>query len=155
MKVYFKHFRIPDYKLVKDRGAPTNNELFPYSRSRRKAFNPAPRGGATECLIALDGVGEFKGLALCSRGDAFCYRTGRDLAFERAIGECLAAMENSPPGVEINKNEYLMKIPKEAAPYVAAGFKSLMSDKHYSAEYRKKLGEVLSDVKVIKVRDDA
>lgn len=152
MKVFYKHYRVPSY-VTGLRGQPENKHLFGYSRAKkRKSFTPASTGGATECTIALDNGAVFKGVAFCSYSDPFCYKTGREIAYERAVN---AALETGEQGFVASKNEYVMRIPKSAAPYIAAGLKSLMSDKHYTSEYRARLGEALKDVQVAKFQDDA
>ena len=152
MKVYYKHYRVPSY-VTGLRGQPANGHLFGYSRARkRKSFRPASTGGATECTIVLDNGAAFNGIAYCSYSDPFCYKTGREIAYERAVK---MALETGEQGFVASKDEYVMRIPKGAAPYIAAGLQSLMSDKHYTREYRARLGEALSDVKVAKFQDDA
>jgi hypothetical protein len=52
---------------------------------RLTPWEPMPRGGMTVCLILDDGGQVINtGVALCSRKDNFCYRTGRDKARDRA-----------------------------------------------------------------------
>jgi hypothetical protein len=77
MKILFKHYRTTDIEHKK--GKPKKQWLFHPSW-----FNPglylAPRGGKTVCQIIL-----AEGEATCSMSDQFCYKTGRELAFERAL----------------------------------------------------------------------
>lgn len=77
MKILFKHYRTTDIEHKK--GKPKKQWLFHPSW-----FNPglylAPRGGKTVYQIIL-----AEGEAMCSMSDQFCYKTGRELAFERAL----------------------------------------------------------------------
>ena len=76
-RIVFKHFR---YTL--------NGSIPLHYRRGKSTWDPAPRGGYTKCFIydeddALLGCGK----ADCSRKDAFCYRTGRNISRGRALKE--------------------------------------------------------------------
>lgn len=47
----------------------------------------APRGGITIATVTLPTGETFAGVARCNTSDSFCYRTGRELALDRAFGE--------------------------------------------------------------------
>ena len=47
----------------------------------------APRGGITIATITLPSGETFAGVARCNPIDSFCYRTGRELALDRAFEE--------------------------------------------------------------------
>jgi len=63
-----------------------NGGLRRYYRGK-SPWTPSGRGGLTHCVCVtssgLIGIGE----AACSLSDAFCYRTGREIARERAERE--------------------------------------------------------------------
>lgn len=65
--------------------------LVRYMRGKTLA-RPAPRGGATVCLIfGPDGNVVKQGMSLCSLKDNFDYRVGREKAYDRACkGEKLS-----------------------------------------------------------------
>jgi len=48
---------------------------------------PSTRGGITECLAVDGSVVLAKGYAYCSVQDNFCYRTGRNIARDKAKEE--------------------------------------------------------------------
>lgn len=79
--ITFQHFRVPGKYLVD--GNLTDTVLMPYRRSA-PSFKSAPVGGLTICVIEWDDATYTRGEALCSRRDQFCYKTGRELAEERA-----------------------------------------------------------------------
>ena len=82
MKIRYKHYRI-DKKT---------GTLKPYTRPHRQAdgtrverpFEPAERGGVTECEISIDCYTVVT-KAVCSLKDAFNYKIGRDIARGRAL----------------------------------------------------------------------
>jgi len=89
MEIKYIHFRVPSFVGVNlpKNGKVKHADTFRYSRSSPHYFKPYERGGATVCGIYRDdGVLLGKGLAICSMSDNFCYKTGRDLAFSRAVG---------------------------------------------------------------------
>lgn len=47
----------------------------------------APKGGMTLATITLPTGETFAGTAHCNPIDSFCYRTGRELALDRAFAE--------------------------------------------------------------------
>ena len=76
MKILFKHYRTSDLYAMSKKGKPKKRWLWPLGWCN----TPAPRGGKTVCQIIL-----AEGEATCSMSDQFCYKTGRELAFERAL----------------------------------------------------------------------
>lgn len=50
------------------------------------AYTFNPRGGHTEVDVTIDNI-IFEGRAVCSKSDNYCKKTGRELAFKRAIRE--------------------------------------------------------------------
>lgn len=57
-----------------------------YNRTRpNKRLKLLPTGGETDVVIYKDGLPIAHGIALCSRKDNFCYKTGYKLALERAL----------------------------------------------------------------------
>lgn len=48
-------------------------------------YIPDERGGLTICVIKKDDKVISWGLAECSKKDSFCYATGRNLSYERAL----------------------------------------------------------------------
>ena len=49
---------------------------------------PLPRGGLTVCTIRDDnGIILSADIALCSMSDNFCYKTGRQISYERAMSK--------------------------------------------------------------------
>jgi len=64
----------------------TRGMLRRYYRGR-SPWSPKGKGGLTICVVTTDtgliGVGE----GACSLSDAFCYRTGREIAREKAERE--------------------------------------------------------------------
>lgn len=82
MKIKYKHFRI-DKKT---------GELKPYTRPHTladgtrvdRSFEPAERGGMTECAIENDDGDLLEcGVSYCSEKDAFNYKIGRAM---KALG---------------------------------------------------------------------
>jgi len=80
MKILFKHYRTNDLYAMPKKGKPKKCWLWPLSWFNKNFDDPAPRGGKTICQIIL-----AEGEATCSMSDQFCYKTGRELAFERAL----------------------------------------------------------------------
>ena len=79
-RIYYKHYR---YKhnmpvSVHDVG------LRHYTQGKTK-WQPACRGGKTECHLVLDNDTEIVGVAECSPKDAFVYKVGRDISLGRAM----------------------------------------------------------------------
>lgn len=100
MKAKYIHYRIPDGNFPHDASYIHPIMLSVYNRKWQEFYNPFdrqfkpfPRGGMTECVI-YDTVGNrYRGTAYCSLSDNFCYKTGRELAYERAY-KCF--LENVP-----------------------------------------------------------
>ncbi len=73
-RVVYRHYRI----------CPETGLMYRH-RCKRPDEVPAPRGGMTHCAIIQDGKALRAGMSLCSLKDGFCYRTGRELALDRAL----------------------------------------------------------------------
>jgi hypothetical protein len=80
MKILFKHYRANDLYDLPKKGKPRLRWLWPLNLLLNERYPVAPRGGKTVCQIIL-----AEGEATCSMSDQFCYKTGRELAFERAL----------------------------------------------------------------------
>jgi hypothetical protein len=60
-----------------------------YYRSKNP-WSPTSNGGMTTCMVVLsDGITGM-GWAVCQPEDAFVYRVGRKLAYDRAVADALA-----------------------------------------------------------------
>ena len=103
LKVRYYHHRMlrEDWLNYRDmgitKGSPHVADLLAYNRKKQqfmdmyiRHYQPSPRGGMTECVIydTLSGM-QFVGYAVCSLSDNFCYRTGREVAYERAYKDYL------------------------------------------------------------------
>jgi len=76
-RIVYKHYRI-------HLGDPLNVDC--YYRRGQTEWEPAPRGGITECgIYDRDGICITYGKARCSLKDAFCYRVGREISRGRAL----------------------------------------------------------------------
>lgn len=84
MKTYkYFYYRIPADKPQPKKGPPQLGDVEAYFRHHPN-FVPAPRGGATICVIVdVDGATKV-GAAYCSLADQFSYRRGKDIARGRA-----------------------------------------------------------------------
>jgi hypothetical protein len=80
MKILFKHYRTNNLFIMPRKGEPKKRWLWPLNLLLNERYPVAPRGGKTVCQIIL-----AEGEATCSMSDQFCYKTGRELAFERAL----------------------------------------------------------------------
>jgi hypothetical protein len=82
-RVTYRHYRcVPDGK---------GTRLVRYSKGDPlRPSDVLPRGGRTICFMHVDGK-TYKGEAECSKKDIFCYRTGRALAFYRAVESYILA----------------------------------------------------------------
>lgn len=81
-------FMVQNKRQVKDMvtGKPDDIVLSRYYRSRTNDFVPDSTGGKTEVTVQNVETGEeFTGVAYCSMTEQFCYKTGRDIALERAL----------------------------------------------------------------------
>jgi hypothetical protein len=98
IKIEFRHWRVQSCRINCDlplskKGKPRPNDLWPYYRKNggMKWGWADERGGRTSCVIwknneTIKGMYTIStGTALCSMSDNFCYKTGRDLAFQRAL----------------------------------------------------------------------
>lgn len=72
METIIKHYRYNQ-----------DGKLKRYRRGR-ESWEPNPKGGKTEVMIWRAGK-VYIGIADCSKGDNFCYRTGRWIATYRAV----------------------------------------------------------------------
>ncbi len=70
-RVIIQHYRKNEY-----------GELRLYRRNFHP-FKPQTKGGKTYCKILTEDE-QFVGFAYCSDKDNYCYKIGRELAFERA-----------------------------------------------------------------------
>lgn len=99
VKTLYEHYRVPYCSW--DRGwhnldandirkadnathKPLDKWLFRYEQ-HDKRFYPRLRGGMTTCTLVLSNNKPIVGTAYCSMSDNFCYRTGRQIALERAL----------------------------------------------------------------------
>ncbi|MCK5307406.1 MAG: hypothetical protein KAJ73_02240 [Zetaproteobacteria bacterium] len=104
LKIRYMHFRIPEtLARSDDTGEPGVGKLFRYGRSngwhqRTMFLAPHPRGGLTVCQIfdAKSDTFMAAGTAKCSLSDNFCYKTGRLLAFGRALQSLGKHVESLP-----------------------------------------------------------
>jgi len=102
VRVDYYHSRIPWYKKDTKKGKPDPTYFYRYPRGWRKACglveatlkgikttSPCTRGGHTICTLTTEdelfGQQYWIGIALCSMADNFCYKTGRNLSFQRAL----------------------------------------------------------------------
>lgn len=91
-KITYKHYRIPKFVTELLQGEVPLREValgdvVAYSvryRRNTKDFVPSGNGGYTTCTIS-DGEFSVTGIATCSPGDAFSYKVGREVAYERAL----------------------------------------------------------------------
>lgn len=106
-KVIYSHYRYPSLKetLEDNRNASAkitenkyiylliDNEfyfidsMYIYSRNRQNKFKPSANGGETRCVIVLKNGIESVGTSECSVKDNFCYKTGREIAYQRALAK--------------------------------------------------------------------
>lgn len=86
-KARFQHYRVQAHSLNRlEKGAPPLEHLFRYFTSGKNRFSPDTHGGHTVCqLISNKNAILATGVATCSMSDNFCYATGRELAFQRAL----------------------------------------------------------------------
>jgi hypothetical protein len=79
-KVRFFHWRFVNL-------ASGEKALVPFSRKGHdRMLQPESKGGKTMCKIYNnDRILMAVGFADCSKNDVFCYQTGRNLAFNRAM----------------------------------------------------------------------
>ena len=84
LKVEYTHYRVIGDKLPTDGPAPVST-LYERAANARmgKEFNLS--GGATKCTVTDGEKFAAVGYAQCSMADAFCYETGRNLAYARAM----------------------------------------------------------------------
>jgi hypothetical protein len=80
MKILFRHYRVNDLYAAHKKGKPKKKWLGPLIWFKQKLCELSPRGGKTVCQIIL-----AEGEATCSMSDQFCYKTGKETAFERAL----------------------------------------------------------------------
>lgn len=78
--------------------------VYSYQKGRTK-WTPHQRGGATRCRIVCWDYA-YSAMALCSFSDRFCYETGRDIAFERALEQVRVAYAN-------DREEYNAQVEEE------------------------------------------
>jgi hypothetical protein len=96
VKTLYEHWRVPEYpwqitdyaigemfKADRAQCEPQENWLYRYE-SHNKYFTPKQTGGKTVCTLVLSNGESIVGTAYCSMSDNFCYRTGRQIALERA-----------------------------------------------------------------------
>ncbi len=65
------------------KGKPPSNYL--YSRHMLNGEEILPTGGKTRCFLYLGAGINIVGQATCSMSDNFCYKTGREIAYGRAM----------------------------------------------------------------------
>lgn len=56
-------------------------------RHDHPALKPLAKGGFTICTVKYDGHPVYSAVARCSNKDNYCKKTGRDIAFGRAVAE--------------------------------------------------------------------
>lgn len=84
-RVTFEHYRLPEWEIwFSCVGKPADDSLYHY-RKGVDGWLVSPRGGKTVCHLVLEDGRKFTGEAVCSLSDAFSYKKGRDLSFERAL----------------------------------------------------------------------
>lgn len=81
---YFKHYRYTMQDLFFMGLTHRKGDLLPYSR-RVTFWEPATKGGQTQCVLELDDGKVIVGIAYCSKEDNFCYKIGRKVAEGRAM----------------------------------------------------------------------
>lgn len=81
IKIVFKHYRVEEIcaNQVPKKGKPKRKWLTEKGNGLYRSYS---RGGKTTCQIIL-----AEGEAICSMSDQFCYKEGRELAFQRALKE--------------------------------------------------------------------
>lgn len=86
IKTYVQHYRYDDSVQPPKKGE-VDYRLKRYLRSKDNSFTPSPYGGQTsvELVDGDTGVTLAVGHAHCSRKDQFNYKTGRKIAFGRAM----------------------------------------------------------------------
>lgn len=80
----FQHFRYDK-----------RGRLKRYSRANPD-FAPSHNGGVTVCSILLNGM-IGTGVAICQPEDTFCYESGRNIAFSRALEDVSRAVRARAP----------------------------------------------------------
>lgn len=92
-EVTYAHYRVPELvaEQLKRKGAtlegsPEGKHLLPYSRKQKNQFIPHPTGGKTVVKVHdLETDKYYTASAVCSYGDNFCYRLGREVALSRVL----------------------------------------------------------------------
>ena len=90
VKVTFTHLRainLPGYQPRPRRDRmPEDSDLEQYSR-KRHPYPASTFGGKTIATLKEKETGQVlaQGVSFCSLGDTFCYKTGREIALERAM----------------------------------------------------------------------
>lgn len=103
VKTFYEHYRVPEWDWGFDRvdigdlfdmdkanHKPLDKWLFRYKQNE-KPFVVRVRGGKTTCTLVLSNGESIVGTSYCSMSDNFCYKTGRDIARERAMKQYVAA----------------------------------------------------------------
>ncbi len=82
-EVKYHHWRVSKNGSGFKKGKPPSKHLF--SLWRFKGIYISPKGGKTRCFLYLGGGINIVGQATCSMSDNFCYKTGREIAYGRAM----------------------------------------------------------------------
>lgn len=96
-RIVYKHYRVPTFVVALYNGElPIDKVMASSVRYRKNTgdFVAAGRGGYTTCTITRNGK-TVTGTAICGPKDNFCYKTGRQVAYERAVAR-LAAFTAKP-----------------------------------------------------------
>jgi hypothetical protein len=97
VKTLYEHYRVPLWPFelpetegkyeslaYKEKNRPDERMLIRYEQHTRR-FEPSIRGGKTICKLVLSNDDAIEGVAYCSMSDSFVYRTGREIARQRAM----------------------------------------------------------------------
>lgn len=85
MKIEYKHYRFTYEHYASGKYFSGRHGVALRYYRGQTWWTPTERGGYTECMLTIGDVMVGYGVAECSRKDQFCYKTGREIAFGRAI----------------------------------------------------------------------
>ena len=90
-KIIYRHYRYADWSRImfkfecKKRITRRYSRMHGFNDKKFQFAKPYTRGGRTECVLVLPGGVEFIGESVCCLEDNFSYKTGRELAYKRAV----------------------------------------------------------------------
>jgi len=97
MKIQYKFYRLPDNKSrdYPTTGKPQKDHLKRYYRRKNEdgihwsnfdLTRPTTKGGAVYCIVEDEFI-KLITVAYCSMSDNFCYKIGKDIAYNRAMNQ--------------------------------------------------------------------